>query len=71
MMREVIKNVKVAEIPNLIAQLGLSPEQQVNLTIEDSVPDNELLLLMDRIGRKAQEKGLTEEQLADLLQDES
>jgi hypothetical protein len=68
-MKEVLKNIKVSEIPTLIAQLGLSPEQGVNLTIEES--SESLLSIMDRIGKKAQEKGLTEDKLAELLADES
>lgn len=68
-MKEVLKNIKVSEIPQLIAQLGLSPEQEVNLTIEES--SESLLSIMDRVGKKAQEKGLTEDKLAELLADES
>ncbi len=33
-MKQVVKNLKVSEIPSIIAQLGLSPEQEVNLTIQ-------------------------------------
>ncbi|WP_319423237.1 hypothetical protein [Pleurocapsa sp. FMAR1] len=33
-MKEIFKDVKVKEIPNLISKLGLSSEQTVNLTIE-------------------------------------
>jgi hypothetical protein len=68
-MKQIIKNLKVSEIPNAIAKLGLSPEQQVNLTIEETSDD--LLSLMDQIGAKAQAKGLTEEKLQKLLADES
>ena len=68
-MKQVIKNIKVEEIPKIITQLGLSPEQEINLTIEETSED--ILLIMDRIGKKAQEKGLTEEKLAELLSDES
>ncbi len=52
-----------------IAQLGFSPEQEVNLTIEET--RDSLLSIMDRIGAKAQAKGLTAEKLAELLADES
>ncbi len=38
-MKQVIKNLKVSEIPNVITQLGLSPEQEVNLTIEETSDD--------------------------------
>ncbi|MBW4555495.1 MAG: hypothetical protein KME59_06070 [Trichormus sp. ATA11-4-KO1] len=68
-MKEVIKNVKVAEIPGLIAQLGLSSEQRVNVTIEQL--DHDLISIMEQVGKKAQERGLTEEKLAELLRDES
>ena len=68
-MKQVIKNLKVSDIPSIIAQLGLSPEQEVNLTIEES--SDSLLSIMDKIGAKAQAKGLTEEKLAQLLADES
>ncbi|MGK7881283.1 MAG: hypothetical protein AB4060_14465 [Crocosphaera sp.] len=68
-MKQVIKNLKVSEIPNVISQLGLSPEQEVNLTIEET--SNDLLSIMDKIGEKAQAKGLTEEKLQELLADES
>ncbi len=68
-MKQVIKNLKVSEIPNVIAQLGLSPEQEVNLTIEETSDD--LLSIMDKIGAKAQDQGLTEEKLRKLLADES
>lgn len=68
-MRQVQKNIKVSEIPALIAQLGLSPEQEVNLTIEAASED--ILSIMDRVGKKAQDKGLTSDKLAELLADES
>ncbi|WP_107667142.1 hypothetical protein [Cyanothece sp. BG0011] len=68
-MKQVIKNLRVSEIPNVIAQLGLSPDQEVNLTIEETSDD--LLSIMDNIGEKAQAKGLTEEKLNELLADES
>jgi hypothetical protein len=68
-MKQILKNIKVSEIPQRIAQLGLSPDQEINLTIEQT-PEN-LLSLMDKIGKKAQAKGLTEDKLAELLADES
>lgn len=69
MTKKVIKNVKVKDIPNLIALLKLSPETTVNLTIEQI--DEDLLLIMDKISKAAAEKGLTEDKLAELLADES
>ncbi|GBF80751.1 hypothetical protein [Aphanothece sacrum] len=68
-MKQIIKNLKVSEIPDVIAQLGLSPEQKVDLTIEETSDD--LLSIMDKIGAKAQAQGLTEEKLQELLADES
>ena len=68
-MKQVIKSIRVSEIPTLIAQLGLSPEQEVNLTIEET--SDSLLSIMDKVGAKAQAKGLTEDKLAELLADES
>ncbi len=68
-MKQVIKNLKVSEIPSVISQLGLSPEQEVNLTIEEA--SDSLLSIMDKIGVKAQSQGLTEEKLQELLADES
>lgn len=64
-----VSNVKVSDVPELINRLGFSPNQVVNLTIESS--EEELLAVMNRIGKKAQENGLTEEILAELLADES
>lgn len=57
------------EIPNLISRLGLSSEQIVDLTIEQT--DGTLTAVLDRIGKNAREKGLTAEKLDDLLADES
>ncbi len=68
-MKQILKKVKVSEIPQLIAQLGLSGEQEVNITIEAA--SENLLEIMDRIGKQAQDKGLTEAQLTELLADES
>ncbi|MEM1172150.1 MAG: hypothetical protein AAGJ08_24470 [Cyanobacteria bacterium P01_H01_bin.35] len=69
MTKKIIQNIKIKDIPSFIIQLNLSPETRVNITIESA--DNDLLSIMDRIGKTAQEKGLTEEKLAELLEDES
>lgn len=50
-MKQVLKNIKVSEIPALIAQLGLSPEQEVNLTIEEN--SESLISIMDKVGKKS------------------
>ncbi|MBE9263868.1 hypothetical protein IQ224_17475 [Microcystis sp. LEGE 00066] len=68
-MKQVLKNIKVSEISALIAQLGFSPEQEVNLTIEEN--SESLISIMDKVGKKAQAKGLTEDKLTELLVDES
>lgn len=68
-MKQVIKNIKVSEIPRSIERLGLSPEQEVTLTIEATSDD--IISIMDKIGEKARQRGLTEEKLAKLLADES
>ena len=68
-MKEIFKDVKVGEIPNLISDLGLSSEQIVNLTIEQT--DNTLTSVLDRLGKNAQKKGLTDRKLDELLADES
>ena len=69
MKKTVLTNVKIKDIPEAIARLKLSPETTVNLSIEQ--PENELLAIMDKIGKAAEERGLTDEKLAELLKDES
>ena len=68
-MKQVLTKIKVSEISTEIKKLGLSPEQEVNLIIEE-VSDS-LISIMDEIGKKAQAKGLTEDKLTELLADES
>ncbi|MEB3312198.1 MAG: hypothetical protein VKJ02_18385 [Snowella sp.] len=68
-MKQILNNITVSELPKLISDLGFQPHQVVNLTIESS--EDDLLSLMARIGKKAQENGLTEEILNELLADES
>ena len=68
-MKEVFKDVKVREIPSLISELGLSSEQIVNLTIEQT--DTTLITVLDRLGENARKKGLTAKKLDELLADES
>ncbi|MGF1481979.1 MAG: hypothetical protein ACFB4I_21275 [Cyanophyceae cyanobacterium] len=58
-MRQVLTNIKVSEFPNLLAQLGLSAEQEVNLIVEEA--SENFLVIIDRVGQKAKEKGLTED----------
>ena len=68
-MKEVFKDVKVKEISSLISELGLSSEQIVNLTIEQT--DTTLITVLDRLGENARKKGLTAKKLDELLADES
>ena len=71
-MKQTLNNIQVSDLPNVINNLGFQPNQVINLTIESSeFPEDNLLSVMDRIGKKAQENGLTEEILNELLADES
>jgi hypothetical protein len=71
-MKQILNNIQVSDLPNVINDLGFQPNQVINLTIESSeFPEDNLLSVMDRIGKKAQENGLTEEILNELLADES
>ena len=69
-MKQTLCNIQVSDLSNVINNLGFKPDQVINLTIESSEYSEEnLLSVMDRIGKKAQENGLTEEILNDLLAD--
>jgi hypothetical protein len=71
-MKQTLNNIQVSDLPNVINNLGFQPNQVINLTIESSeFPEDNLLSVMDRLGKKSQENGLTEEILNDLLADES
>ena len=71
-MKQTLCNIQVSDLSNVINNLGFKPDQVINLTIESSEYSEENLLnVMDRIGKKAQENGLTEEILNELLADES
>lgn len=71
-MKQTLCNIQVSDLSNVINNLGFKPDQVINLTIESSEYSEEnLLSVMARIGQKAQENGLTEEILNDLLADES
>jgi hypothetical protein len=71
-MKQTLCNIQVSDLSNVINNLGFKPDQVINLTIESSEYSEEnLLTVMDCIGKKAQENGLTEEILNDLLADES
>ena len=67
------------QILNLVRQLSSSEKEQIRQELEqeserqqsDPYPKNDFLVTFDRIGKEAQDKGLTEEILAGLLADES
>ena len=68
-MKQTIKKIKLSDIPDVIKRMGINQETTINLTIE--TVEDDLLSTFDRIGQTAQEKGLTEEILSELLADES
>ena len=68
-MKQTIKKIKLSDIPDVIKRMGIDQETTINLTIE--TVEDDLLSTFDRIGQTAQEKGLTEEILSELLADES
>ena len=68
-MKQTIKKIKLSDIPDVIKRMGLDRETTINLTIE--TVEDDLLSTFERIGQTAQEKGLTEEILSELLADES
>jgi hypothetical protein len=72
-MKQHLNNIQSSDLPNVINNnLGWNPDQVINLTIESSeFSEENLLSVMNRIGKKAQENGLTEEILNELLADES
>lgn len=67
------------QILNLVRQLPPLEKEQIRQEIEKETerqqselhPKNDFLMTFDRIGKEAQDKGLTEEILAGLLADES
>lgn len=68
-MKQTIRKIKLSDIPDAIKQMGLNQETTINLTIETI--EDDLLATFEQIAQKAQEKGLTEETLSELLADES
>ena len=67
------------QILNLVRQLPPLEKEQIRQELEkennrqqsELYPKNDFLMTLDRIGKEAQDKGLTEEILAGLLADES
>jgi hypothetical protein len=68
-MKRTINQVKVSEISEVIQSMNIDRDMIINITIETM--EDDFLTVFDRIGKEAQEKGLTEEILAGLLADES
>ncbi|MDB9307561.1 hypothetical protein PN471_02640 [Aphanizomenon sp. CS-733/32] len=62
------------QILNLVLQLPPQEQEEIIQQIKINLPkkkEEDLLTVVDRIGKNAQAKGLTEEILAELLADES
>ncbi len=68
-MKQVIKQIRISELSDIVKQMNLNQNMVVDVTIETTKDD--LLALMDSIGKEAQAKGLTSEILEELLADES
>lgn len=68
-MKQTIKKIKISDIPEAIQRMGIDRETMINLTIE--TVEDDLLSVFAQIGQTAQEQGLTEEILEELLADES
>lgn len=71
-MKEVIHNVRVSDIPAAIRQLGLPEDMSVHLTIEDQDDTTRALMeVVKDIRTHAQQQGLTDAKLEELLADAS
>jgi hypothetical protein len=68
-MKQVIKQIRISELSEIVNQMGISQNTMVDVTIETTQDD--LLAIMNLIGKEAQENGLTAEILEELLADES
>ena len=68
-MQQTIKQIKISEIGNAIQRMGVNQDTLINLTIE--TVEEDILTIFNRIGKEAKSKGLTEENLEELLADES
>lgn len=74
MKTTVLDNIKGSELPPLWAKrAAVRADDEVQITIGPSrdVAGSELLRIMDEMGAEADRRGLTDEKLAELLQDES
>ena len=68
-MKKFIKQIRISELSELVKQMDINQNTMVDVTIETTKDD--LLVMIDAIGKEAQENGLTEEILEGLLADES
>ena len=68
-MKKVIKQIRISELSEFVKQMDINQNTMVDVTIETTKDD--LLVMIDAIGKEAQENGLTEEILEGLLADES
>ena len=68
-MKQVIKRIRISELAEIVKQMGISQNMMVDVTIETT--NDNLLVVMDIIGKEAHKNGLTEEILEGLLADES
>ena len=68
-MKQVIKQIRISELSEIVKQMGMNQNTMVDVTIETT--NDDLLEIMDLIGKEAHKNGLTEEILEELLADES
>ena len=68
-MKQVIKQIRLSELSELVKQMDINQNTIVDVTIETA--NDDLLVMMDIIGKEAQANGLTAEILEGLLADES
>jgi ferritin-like protein len=68
-MIQTIKQIKISEIVEAIQRMGVNQDTLINQSIE--TVEEEILTVFNRIGKEAQNKGLTEEILEELLADQS
>lgn len=72
MSRVVVRNTRVRDLPpELIEGLDATPEEVVRITIdaERGRLVDDLIKLADRMGAKAERKGLTDQKLSELLEE--
>ena len=68
-MKQVIKRIRISELSELVKLMDINQNTMVDVTIETA--NDDLFVMMDIIGKEAQENGLTAEILEGLLADES